>query len=68
MSPRQKGFTLIELIVVLIILPIGILSGVGWIWNIIKLVGMNFEPVTTLLVLRIVGIPVAPLGMIVGYM
>ena len=39
----------------------------GWIWNIVKLIAMTFDPLTTLLVVRIIGIFVPPLGAIVGY-
>lgn len=40
----------------------------GWVLNITKLVGMDWaEPVGIESVLRIVGIVVAPLGIIMGY-
>jgi hypothetical protein len=40
---------------------------VGWVWNIFKLVGLVGEPVGAEFVLRIVGIVLAPLGAIMGY-
>jgi len=41
--------------------------GIGWVMNILALVKMSFSPVTIELVLRIVGIFLAPLGTIMGY-
>ena len=40
---------------------------VGWVMNIIALVGMINDPLTGMMVLRGVGIFVAPLGVILGY-
>lgn len=39
----------------------------GWVWNIVKLAHMGFDPLTGMAVLRIVGIFLAPLGAILGY-
>ena len=40
----------------------------GWIANIVKLIGMGFSgPATAELVLRVAGIPVAPLGVVMGF-
>lgn len=60
----QRGFTIVELIVVVL----GLASIIGWVWNIVKLSQMNFEPITTMLIIRIAGILVAPLGVVVGYL
>ena len=38
----------------------------GWVANIVKLCGMDFGAVTGMLVLRAVGIFVAPLGAVLG--
>jgi hypothetical protein len=40
----------------------------GWLKNIIKLTNCDFEPSYKSEVLRIIGIPVAPMGIIIGYM
>ena len=40
----------------------------GWIKNIIKLSNCDFEPSYRSEVLRIIGIPVAPMGIVIGYM
>ena len=60
---KQQGFTLPQLIVVLVILA----GGWGWVWNIIKLISMSLDPITGLLIVRAIGIFVFPVGMIVGY-
>lgn len=60
---KQIGFTIIELLTLLIVL----FGGFGWCWNIVKLIGMNIDPITGLLVVRAIGIFVFPVGMIVGY-
>jgi hypothetical protein len=39
----------------------------GWISNIVIIAGSNFSEITGLLVLRVVGIFVAPLGVVLGY-
>lgn len=44
-----------------------ILAGViGWVLNIVKLIGMGADPITGLFVARVVGIFLAPLGSILG--
>lgn len=40
----------------------------GWVKNIIKLSECDFEPSYKSEVLRIIGIPVAPMGIVIGYM
>lgn len=39
----------------------------GWINNIVILAGSTFDPITGLLVLRAIGVFVAPLGIVLGY-
>lgn len=39
----------------------------GWIMNIVALAGSNFSDLNGILVLRIAGIFVAPLGTVMGY-
>lgn len=43
-----------------------ILSIVGWVMNIVVLYGASFDPLTGPVILRIVGVFVAPLGAILG--
>lgn len=40
---------------------------VGWIMNIVAIAGSSFDVIGGMLVLRIVGIFVAPLGAVLGY-
>lgn len=64
MKRLQQGFTAFELFVVALIL-----GGVGgWVANIVKLVGMDFGSISGLLVVRAIGIFVAPLGAVMGFL
>jgi hypothetical protein len=60
---RTRGFSLAELLVV----PLAVAVAGGWIANIVKILGADFEPITTMLVMRFIGIFVAPLGAVLGY-
>ena len=60
---KQNGFTVIELLVVVVVL----LGIGGWIANIVKLVGSSFDPLTGLVVARVIGVLVAPLGSVLGF-
>lgn len=39
----------------------------GWFMNLGQLIGMSFEPLTGLAVVRVIGVFIAPLGSILGY-
>ena len=39
----------------------------GWVQNIIILAGSNFDPLTGMVVLRAIGVFVAPLGAVLGF-
>ena len=56
------------IIVYSIYVLLAIFGLVGWIKNISKLIDCDFEPSYKTEVLRIIGIPVAPMGAIIGYM
>ena len=60
---KQLGYTATEIAVVLLVLA----GGLGWIMNIVKLIGMGLDPITGLLIVRAIGIFVFPVGMVVGY-
>lgn len=61
---KQRGYTIVELLFVLVmVLGVG-----GWIANIVKLVGSSFDPLTGLVVARVIGIFVAPLGAVLGFL
>lgn len=61
---KQAGFTVVEILVAIIVL-VGI---GGWIANIVKLVGSNFDPITGMVVVRAIGVFVAPLGAVLGFL
>lgn len=43
-----------------------VLAIVGWIMNVVVLYGMSFDHITGALILRVLGVIVAPLGSILG--
>lgn len=61
---RHVGFT-VSYITFLIIASIGIW---GWIWNIVKIINIGLNPITGMIILRVIGIPLAPLGVVLGYL
>lgn len=61
---KQKGNTLISFSVLLLFF----FGAWGWVWNIIKLAEMTFDPITGMMVLRVIGIFVAPLGAVLGFL
>jgi uncharacterized protein with PQ loop repeat len=60
---KQLGFTAFEILVAALVL----VSIYGYIANIVKLVWIAGGEITTMFVLRIVGIFAAPLGVILGF-
>lgn len=44
-----------------------VVVGIGWVMNIIDLLGTSFDPITGLAILRVVGIFIPPLGAVLGY-
>jgi hypothetical protein len=68
MMRKQLGYTATELVMVLFIGSLVLASAFGWVWNIVKLVGMDLDPITGLLIVRVIGIFLVPLGCIVGYL
>lgn len=51
----------------IIILVLAVAGVIGWIMNIIAIAHSEFVPITGLLVLRIVGIFIGPIGAVLGY-
>ena len=64
---KQRGFTAPEIFVVFYIL-LALLGVIGWVRNIVEIAHSSFAHLTGMLVLRIVGIFVAPLGAILGFL
>ena len=63
MRKLQSGFTAIELLIVTIVLfGIG-----GWVANVVKLIGSDFDPITGLVIARLIGVVLAPLGAVLGF-
>lgn len=63
MNKFNKRYTIVELLIVIIFL-IG--SG-GYIANIVKIINSDFAHLTGLLIIRVIGLFLVPLGAIVGY-
>jgi prepilin-type N-terminal cleavage/methylation domain-containing protein len=59
----QRGFTIIELYVVLLLF-----GGIGWICNIVKIVQNGFDVITGMFIARCIGVFVAPLGAVLGFL
>lgn len=51
-----------------IILGIWAVGIIGWVMNIVKLFGMINDPITGMAILRGVGIFLAPLGAVLGFL
>jgi hypothetical protein len=49
------------------VLVVWLLGVIGWIMNLITIANSSFDVITGMLVLRVVGVFVAPLGAILGY-
>jgi hypothetical protein len=60
---NQKGTSLSALLSVIV----WVLSAVGWVCNIITLAQSNFDHITGLIILRVIGVFVAPLGSVLGF-
>ena len=65
---KQLGYTLIEMCIALFFPFVIVGGGIGWILNIVKLVGMSMDPLTGMLIARACGIFFFPLGMVLGYL
>ena len=61
---KQLGFTIVEVLVVVLVL----VGGTGWIWNVVKIVGSDFGAITGMLVMRVIGVFVVPLGCVLGFL
>ena len=64
---KQDGFTLVELLY-LSVIPIALAGAFGWVWNIVKLVSMSFDPLTGMAIARVIGVFVPPVGAVCGYL
>ena len=62
---KQSGTSQVLLLIYLMLLIAG---AIGWIENIVKIFHADFSHITGILVLRVVGIFVAPLGSVLGFL
>lgn len=61
---KQTGNSVAALLIYLV-LVLGI--GAGWVLNVVKIVQNDFAPITGMLIARIIGVFIAPLGAVLGY-
>lgn len=61
---KQKGYALAVVLIYAFVVIAGL---VGWVMNIVDVVNSDFDPITGMLVVRIVGIFIPPLGAVLGY-
>ena len=61
---RQRGFTFVELMCVVLVL----IGAGGWIANVVKIVGTGFADFNGMLIARCIGVFIAPLGAVLGYL
>lgn len=59
----QKGYTMPELLILLLLL----FGVIGWVMNVCKLVFALDDSLSLMLLLRVIGVFIAPLGAILGY-
>lgn len=63
MKSNQLGFTTLELIMTIVF----IVGTWGWVWNIIKIAEAGFDIVTGIFIMRCIGVFIAPLGAVLGF-
>ena len=63
---NNHGYTIVELLLVPGLLGAVAVAG-GWVANIVKLTSCHFDPLNAEAVLRVVGIFLAPLGAVLGF-
>ena len=61
---HQKGYTAYGLVFVIVWLT----AIVGWVMNVVKIVGQISDPITGMFIFRCVGVLVAPLGAVLGFL
>lgn len=60
---KQKGYAALQLVMVAVFL----LGVGGWIANIVKIINAGFDVFTGILIARCIGVFIAPLGAVLGY-
>ena len=70
MKTVAKMFTSISFLIAIIYIVVLLLAVYGWVTNIFKILGLIGSDVSTVaveLIIRLIGIPVAPLGAVAGF-
>jgi len=65
---NNKGFTVIEMMIVLFLTVAAPACLYGWVANIVKLFHSTFDPITGAIMLRVIGVFLTPLGVVMGYL
>lgn len=63
---KQRGFTIVE-VFYLFVAIVGIAAVGGWIWNIVKIIQTCCQVIDGMLIARVIGVLVAPLGAVIGF-
>jgi hypothetical protein len=63
-SSSDTAFGIVGFLYILLIIA----AVIGWVWNIVKIVGSISDPLTAMFIARCVGAFVAPIGAILGYL
>lgn len=54
--------------IVPICLALFVVAGIwGWVWNIVKIVGAGFDVINGMMIARIIGVFIPPLGSVLGF-
>lgn len=53
--------------ITLAIFIVWVISLTGWIMNIVAIAGSSFDVITGMLVIRIIGVFIAPIGAVLGF-
>jgi hypothetical protein len=60
---KQNGYTTIALVII----GLYVAAAVGWVWNIVKIIGADWSHIGGMLIARVIGAFLAPLGAILGF-
>lgn len=61
----MKNDSSVSVLVIYLVIIVAFLG--GWIANIVKLIGSDFDPITGMVIARIIGVFLAPLGSVLGF-
>ena len=64
MKTKQRGFTILIALYPIIFITMAF----GWVWNIVKITGTFNDALTGMFIARCIGVFVAPLGAVLGYL